>query len=235
MFNFSFDLSLPPKGLSKDPNSLVIFPPEGNCNEGAVSMVDVHLKEVMSHASVKIICELEKQVLVCEEARSKGIYPTNVSLSTRYDEMEEVDGLGKKDKGGKKRHPGRFRKWMGDLCLQVCSPLDALEHFTQSVVDCRASNDSLWLAGSLEGFASSLLLLLLLEYDMSEVVGVEVGSVGVEERCIRLIEERVGEAIAIYSRNIIYCTMEVESILRLARTLENSPNVHHREMKVDIF
>jgi hypothetical protein len=94
VFNFSFDLVLgktcvPPKGLSEDPNnSLIIFPPEGFC-EGGISMVDVHLKEVMSHAAVKIILSLEKQMEICDDSRLKNNLPQNLILTTIHDDIEE--------------------------------------------------------------------------------------------------------------------------------------------------
>lgn len=60
----------------------------------------------------------------------------------------------------KKKPSGRIRKWMGDLCLQVCSPIDAIEQFIPAIIDCRALGDSLWLAGALDGYATAVLLLL---------------------------------------------------------------------------
>lgn len=133
VFNFTFDVvdgtaRQPPKGLRSDPNSLVIFPPEGNCEGG--SMVDVHLHEVMCHASVQVITSLEKQMELCEDARARNDLPSGLALSTIHDELEEHNlnlHVGKDSvtvRGLKKlfrRKPsGRIRKWMGDLSLQVC-------------------------------------------------------------------------------------------------------------------
>ena len=109
-----------PKTLSKDPSSVIVFPPEGNCSEGGVSMLDVHLQEVMSHASVKLIHSLEKQLNHCEEARLANNLPIYAQLTTQYDDLDESDGAGSKNrKAIKKGLSGRIHKWMGDLCMQV--------------------------------------------------------------------------------------------------------------------
>lgn len=136
MFNFMFDIvngniHSPPKGLANDPNSLVIFPPDGKCEGG--SMVDVHLTEVMSHATVKIIVSLEQQLELCEESRIKNTPPPNIPLSTHYDELDDSFYQIKDSSSShlvstsqlkrlfRKRSQGRLRKWMADLCLQVGS------------------------------------------------------------------------------------------------------------------
>ena len=103
---------------------MIVFPPEGNCGEGAISMVDVHLQEVMAHTSVKLINSLEKQLNHCEEARLANNLPVYASLSTHYDEIEDAEGstsFGSKTnrKNVKRGLGGRIHKWMGDLCMQV--------------------------------------------------------------------------------------------------------------------
>ena len=117
-----------PKSLSKDPTSVIVFPPEGNCSEGAISMVDVHLQEVMAHISVKLIHSLEKQLNHCEEARLANNLPVYALLSTHYDEIDDAEATAaamtsfssKANKKNVKRGlAGRIHKWMGDLCMQV--------------------------------------------------------------------------------------------------------------------
>ena len=49
---------------------------------------------------------------------------------------------------------------MGDLCLQVCSPVDAIHQYTAAVTESRATLDLLWLASALEGYAAAVLTLL---------------------------------------------------------------------------
>lgn len=141
VFNYSFDLAtFALTGLKNDSNSVVIFPPDGDCEGG--SMVAVHLQEVMGHASVRIIESLESQLKLCEDYRNKGTVPSDLSLSTFHDDIEEVidsdstslpsfstgsskqfvpqkSFLGKRQ-NSKRRVLERLRKWMGDLCLQVC-------------------------------------------------------------------------------------------------------------------
>lgn len=52
-------------------------------------MIDVHLKEVMSHASLSILLALEQQMKLCEESRISNRLPEQLPLSTLYDEIEE--------------------------------------------------------------------------------------------------------------------------------------------------
>lgn len=41
VFNYSFENSVPLKGPSGDPNSLIIFPPEGECEGGSMVRMTV--------------------------------------------------------------------------------------------------------------------------------------------------------------------------------------------------
>lgn len=141
MFNYAFDEpSLqhvnspkphrPLKSFVVDPHSLVIFPPEGIC-EGGVSMIEVHLKEVMSNSAVSILQAFEDQMRACEDARLKNCLPALLPLSTLFDEVAEqlqqqkpvsiamtVTGRPNR-KLYRKRPSGRIHKWMGDLSMQV--------------------------------------------------------------------------------------------------------------------
>lgn len=165
MFNYSFDDPLahsmvtPLMARIRDPASLVIFPPEGQCGatasgsadglgeapvpqEAGLSMVDVHLTEVMSHAALHIVLALEQQLRLCEESRARNILPEGLPMCTIFDEMEDSsatprDGgqgasgaLSKQSSAGRKPTPapykkkpsGRIHKWMGDVCMQVWGP-----------------------------------------------------------------------------------------------------------------
>eukprot|EP01038_Epipyxis_sp_PR26KG_P004766 gene4766-6686_t len=251
VFNFSFDtVSEPPRGLSNDSNSMVIFPPEGNCEGG--SMVDVHLKEVMSHAAVKIILSLENQMELWEDARVKNAFPPKMELRSAHDDMiEDQAHLQNKDsllparnlkKSIQKKPSGRIHKWMGDLSLQVCSPIDAAEHYSLAISECRALGDSIWLAGALDGYAATILLLIQLEFNLEEVIGRDLKSIMAVspsgnpltdvERGLKLAEERANEAISIYSKSVVFCSLEVECTLRLARMHESSENNFDKEQKV---
>ena len=136
----------------------------------------------------------------------------------------------------------------------MCSPLDAVENYAFAINECRTNNDSLWLAGALDGYASSILLLITFQYPLEDILGrdlrsivaisstsslqqIESGDVvnileNVEAKCVRLAEERAFEAAAIYSKNIAYSVMEVECLLRLSRMYETNQWVVEREQKV---
>ena len=273
IFNYMFDSSplsnYLPKSPSNDPNLLVVFPPEGKCNEGGVSMIEVHLQEVMTDAVVKIIISLEQQLVVCEDNRVKNTIPANLSLSTIYDELDDAGSSNSRDslsisftstknlnnsisapagatarKGGasvyKKKPLGRLKKWMGDISLQVCSPIDAIDHYNTAIQECRNNNDYMWLAGALEGYATAVLLLIKLGISLEDIVGKELKayttnaapSADVEEeeeekvittdamKAMPLVEDRVTEALSIYAKSVAYCTLEVELVLKLARMYE---------------
>jgi hypothetical protein len=289
VFNYSFDDPLahsmvtPLMTRIRDPASLVIFPPEGQCGttasagtdveellrqqqlQGAsMSMVDVHLTEVMSHAALHIVLALDQQMRQCEDARVRNVLPEGLPMCTIYDDVDD-SSAGSTPKDGspfpssnlsvkssvssrkpavlpyKKKPSGRIHKWMGDLALQACSPRDALEHYTAAVAECRALNETLWLAGALEGHAAAILLLLQRQgVNMEELLGRELRSVAVPgpegsapsesavDKCYRLAEERSSDAIAIYASSIVYSAQEVEGLLRLARLLETCPHVYNR-------
>ena len=55
---------------------------------------------------------------------------------------------------------GRLRKFMGDLCLQLYAPVDAITHYAAAAVACKTVPDPLWHAGALEGYAAAVLILL---------------------------------------------------------------------------
>jgi hypothetical protein len=136
----------------------------------------------------------------------------------------------------------------------MCSPLDAVENYAFAINECRTNNDSLWLAGALDGYASSILLLITFQYALEDILGRDLRSLAVtssttsvqqtengetvnilenvEGKCVRLAEERAFEAAVIYSKNMAYSFMEVECLLRLARMYETNQWVVEREQKV---
>lgn len=124
-----------------------------------------------------------------------------------------------------------------------------MEHYSASISECRALNETLWLGGALEGYASAVLLLLqlqpVLQLSLEEVLGRELRSaltasdgllvISTSEggqptadalekiyRC--LVEDRINEAATIYSTNGIYCMMEAECLLRAAKMHESGPS-----------
>lgn len=292
VFNFSFtNNSTPPRCKSRDPLALVIFPPEGECGERDTisSMIEIHLREVMSNAAVYILLSIEAQLLACESARLKKISAshwspfsnsstsrtdipsihTNAStpdsmisgkvirLHTIFDDCifdrvddsatnsaQTVDMYRKQTystrahkrpsdtstissltisssvydqnraplqfvynselpsgngAGGLSNFPnspnpnggahtnspnpnssstakkgsnevGRVKKRMGDLCLQMCSPMDSLEHYAAAIQECRASGDLLWLAGALEGYAASIYVCSVMNMPFEDII-----------------------------------------------------------------
>ena len=136
----------------------------------------------------------------------------------------------------------------------MCSPLDAVENYAFAINECRTNGDSLWLAGALDGYATSILLLITFQYALEDILGRDLRSLvttvvtssgqqndngevvnfleNVEAKCVRLAEERACEAATIYSKNVAYSIMEVECLLRLARMYETNEWVIEREQKV---
>ena len=55
---------------------------------------------------------------------------------------------------------GRLRKFMGDVCLQLCAPVDALAHYAAAILACKTVPDPLWQAAAMEGYAAAVLILL---------------------------------------------------------------------------
>ena len=137
----------------------------------------------------------------------------------------------------KKRPAGRILKWMGDLSLQVCSPLDAIANYSSSIAECRAIGDQLWLAGALEGFAAAVLLLAQMKMPCEPALSLQLkamqlpasmdkeGLPSVAVRCLMLAEERAAEAMSIYAQRMILCALEVECALRIARLHELASTV----------
>lgn len=256
----------------RDPASLVIFPPDGTCGntnssddlqtklDQGVNMVDVHLNEVMSHAALHIVLALEQQMRVCDDARTRNLLPEGLPLCTIFDELDESNNnntprevanssnasKSKKLASGmyKKKPSGRVHKWQGDLCMQVCTPRDALDHYSASIADCKALGETLWLAGALDGYASAVLLLLQMGANIEEILGRELKNItlnsvansdggmaapeSVAEKAMRLAEDRINDAVAIYGSSVVYCALEVECLLRTARMHEQSPFHNNR-------
>jgi hypothetical protein len=119
--------------IPNDPSAVVVFPPDGEC-EGGMRMIDVHLQEVMAGVALKILLALESQAAACEEARAKSALkiPPGFNIITIFDEYDDdsksgsvpqstsgVINLANISSKMKKKVPGRLRKIVGDLCLQV--------------------------------------------------------------------------------------------------------------------
>jgi hypothetical protein len=212
-------------------------------------MIDVHTKEVMGNMSIKLFQALESQMVTCEEIRQKSMsnqLPAWLSLSTTYDDIDESTGnnISSSDaaKRLKKRLNGRLRKWMGDQCSQVCSPLDAWDNYSAAISECRNQNDYMWLAGALEGSAVAAMAMLRLpgyEDFISRDLKPYIASmsqnsnttVTPESALLKLVEDRVLEALSIYAKSVALCGLEAEGCLHLAR-LHESGSAADREQKV---
>lgn len=116
--------------------------------------------------------------------------------------------------------------------MQVCSPLDALEHYSASIAEaklngkCLVVSDCLWLGGALEGYSISALLLFNLGFPIEEILSKGLSQIHhddvitIEHKLFSHVEERCSEALALYCKSVVLCTLEVELSLRLARMHE---------------
>lgn len=145
---------------------------------GPVSVVESKLKAMLGNIALKVFDSLQKEMTNCEDARAAGTFPQWLLTATRRVRSKAIDepnsiasgvgvGVGVASAqtnvavpNTKKLQAGRLRKFMGDLSMQVCSPIDALSHYSAAIADGRQCSDSLWLAGSLEGYAAAVLTLL---------------------------------------------------------------------------
>lgn len=73
--------------------------------------------------------------------------------------------LSSKNRPKKKQYySARIRKWMGDLCMQLCSPLDAIDYYVSAISENRGiADNNLWLASALDGYAQAILLIRKLQ------------------------------------------------------------------------
>jgi hypothetical protein len=150
----------------------------------------------------------------------------------------------------KRKPSGRIHKWQGDLSMQVCSPRDALDHYSLAISECKALGETLWLAGALEGFAAAVLLLVSMKFNLEEALAKEFKALLASnnmdgsgnnasgaldtaiERAYRVLEDRLSEALTIYASSIVYSALEVECAIRCARMFEVSPILNNKEIKV---
>lgn len=108
-----------------------------------------------------------------------------------------------------------------------------------AITECKNQGDSMWLAGSYEGFATSILWCLELRIPLEEVVGRDLRNLlqtglSTPTAVIKLVEERSAEALGLYARNIAFAGLEVECSLKIARMYEEavSAGLPDREQKV---
>lgn len=171
--------------LSDDPESLILCPTEGDSKEmltverkehssssAVLSVVESRLKSMLANIAVIVFESLQKEMRVCEGSRFAGSFPPWLITAMKRprskpsddDEASSANPSLNNSSGlmilTKKVLSGRLRKFMGDLCLQVCSPVDAIHQYTAAVTESRASLDLLWLASALEGYAAAVLTLL---------------------------------------------------------------------------
>ena len=168
--------------LGDDPDSLIICPSESDNSQIStikksesdnkiselsvtISAVEGKLKLMLAGIALKIFESLQKEMTQCEECRTLGTFPQWLLTATRKPRTNPSDDVITNNTNhslalAKKNQNGRLRKFMGDLCLQACSPIDAIGHYTAAVSDLRQTLDMLWLAGALEGFSAAILTLI---------------------------------------------------------------------------
>ena len=93
----------------------------------------------------------------------------------------------------------------------------------------------MWLAGALEGYAAAVLLAIKLGLPLEEVLAKDLKAVGPEggskgpagaKECTHVVkallvaQEKAAEAIRLYSRSVVFCGLEVECALRVAKMQE---------------
>ncbi len=133
------------------------------------------------------------------------------------------------------------------MWMQICSPLDALEHYGAAISEFKSITakestvgEVLWQAGALEGYSCALMLALKLGHDINEYLlkdaktTNEVPELSATARLFLMADEKVNEALSYYSRNIVFCLFEVECCLRLARMHETFASMDSPQ-KVKMF
>lgn len=111
-----------------------------------------------------------------------------------------------------------------------------MEHYVASITESRQLYDPMWLAGALDGYISSIVVLMKLDIvPLEDVIGKDFKSLNLNVapgstppdalKVLRLADDRISEAILLYSRHLAYAQLEVDLTLRLARL--------YRELNID--
>jgi hypothetical protein len=116
------------------------------------------------------------------------------------------------------------------IVFQICSPLDAVDYFVSSVADCRSISDHIWLAGALEGYIHTIYLIHKLDLaPIDEIMGKDLKSISSQPntaipsdavKILKLAEDRINEAIQIYSKFGACSLLEADLTLKFARLVE---------------
>lgn len=244
VFNYSFDMPLKPNYMLNpvdDPDYCVSFLPEESNDES--NTLEVQVRETISNITVKLILSLERQMSYCDQCRNKNIIPTAVTqLFTLYDDYDadfELAAGGQKLKTSILKKPvGRIRKYMGDICLQVSSPLDAIEHYFGSIFEARIMGDTMWLAGALLGYAVCIVQFYRMSIQIEEVAivikdyksllqtiplsGSVISQANEMSKMLKIVDDRVNEAVAQFSKHAGCSNFELGSLIRLAIMTEKS-------------
>lgn len=88
-------------------------------------------------------------------------------------ENKSLVGLDTDSKPFKKKCLGRMRKHIGDLCLLVGSPSEALSNYSAAIDLLRPASDLLWLSAALEGQCVASLNLLYPNQPLSNLIDLE--------------------------------------------------------------
>lgn len=89
-------------------------------------------------------------------------------------ENKSLVGLDTDSKSFKKKCLGRMRKHIGDLCLLVGCPSEALSNYSAAIDLLRAVSDLLWLSAALEGQCVASLSLLYPNQPLSNLIDLEI-------------------------------------------------------------
>ena len=118
-------------------------------NDDGNMILDAELVHLFSDVINKLITSVASQL----ETAEKGILPASVALHTMCDDMVGSAGPARA-KVTKKHAKGRLRKWVGDMCLLVGSPMDAWDNYAAASLDLQG--DPLWQAANQEGIGSAI-------------------------------------------------------------------------------
>mmetsp|Transcript_8846 Transcript_8846/g.27406 ORF Transcript_8846/g.27406 Transcript_8846/m.27406 type:complete len:1069 (+) Transcript_8846:178-3384(+) len=181
---FAFEPLPDQQDLDRSTTTHVIMIP--NAREELLRM---YLSEWMLDFALTIMQWMESALL---EENSQTAY-----ISTPLDPCKSADEISRL----KKRKAGRLLKVKGDLCLQSCSPRDAIYYYTKATEACKSGNDSEWLAGCLEGLNAAQWVL--------------VESTPTPEDVNEIVERQL-EAVSLYRKRKVLA-LELEASVKLAR------------------
>ena len=157
LFN-SFHSAATLKPPSESTSEIVVFPPQGQAGEGSVSMVDFHLKIVLSNLVLEIFKQNESRVSMCQgEGDRRAAAVPSYALGGKGRRSKPLDALLIPGEVEVHKQGGRRHKLSGDLCLLAGATYDGYARYLKAMEVLKKEGDSIFLAGCKEGLASSMI------------------------------------------------------------------------------